>query len=101
MNSVLVFFCCSFNFGPSALCACIVSVIQISALNYLYMKPFDLGEKLGEAYMLVFLLVSLMQTFLIIQWAGLLYVDAETVRIGNENLLDNLKEGVVILCQDN
>lgn len=23
------------------------------------------------------------------------------MRIGNENLLDNLKEGVVILCQDN
>ena len=32
--------------------------------------------------------------------AGLLFVEAEILRCGNENILDSLQEGVIILSED-
>ena len=37
---------------------------------------------------------------LVITSAGLLFVEAEILRRGNENVLDSLQEGVIILSED-
>ena len=37
----------------------------------------------------------------IISWVGLLFVKAEILRTGNEQLLNNLKEGVIIIDKEN
>ena len=37
---------------------------------------------------------------LIMTSAGLLFVEAEILRCGNENILDSLQEGVIILSED-
>ena len=36
-------------------------------------------------------------TYLVFNWVGLTYLEAEMPRIDNENILDNIKEGVVII----
>lgn len=38
---------------------------------------------------------------LVINWVGNTYMNSEVSKVGNEALLDNLKEGVVIMDQDN
>ena len=36
----------------------------------------------------------------LIKSAGLLFVEAEILRCGNESILDSLQEGVIILSED-
>ena len=37
---------------------------------------------------------------MLITLAGLLFVEAEILRCGNENILDSLQEGVIIFSED-
>ena len=43
---------------------------------------------------------TVLLSHVIIKSAGLLFVEAEILRYGNENILDSLQEGVIILSED-
>ena len=49
----------------------------------------------------VFQFFCLFLTHLIITKVGMIYVKAETMRIGNDAVLNNMHEGVVILSEKN
>ena len=45
--------------------------------------------------------LTLVIAYIIITSAGLLFVEAEILRYGNEHILDSLQEGVIIMSEDN
>ena len=49
---------------------------------------------------MVWLAINLLIVHLVITKVGLIFVDAEILRIGNEQLLDNFEEGVLILEEE-
>ena len=62
-----------------------------------YAEPFD-GKLIFATISGMFMLsINLLVFHLIITKVGMIYVEAEILRTGNEELLNNLEEGVVIL----
>ena len=84
-----------FDWWPSISCT-LLSLITFSTSRYIYFDdPADL-----LAYQLIFNMIwhgmNLFFIHLLISKAGMLYAETEVLRSGNNQLLDNLEEGVVI-----
>ena len=50
--------------------------------------------------MLIFTLMSLCLASMIFNKVGMIFIDAEVLREGNNQVLNNLEEGVIILKED-
>ena len=85
-----------FNFVPDLLLTMVVPVLDRISRCLFHEEALDRGAV--ESTVLSMLLLGLMCWFIhicVVQ-IGMFYVKAEILRIGNEQLLDNLEEGVVI-----
>ena len=49
---------------------------------------------------MLWITLSSLLAHIVITMAGLLFVEAEILRCSNENILDSLQEGVIILSED-
>ena len=58
------------------------------------------GLVIGYVITVVYLTVNLIYIHLILTKAGMIYIDAEVLREGNDSTLNNLEEGVVILKEE-
>ena len=66
-----------------------------------YAEPLD-GKLIFATFSgMIMLTINLLVFHLIITKVGMIYVEAEILRTGNEELLNNLEEGVVILDNEN
>ena len=59
------------------------------------------GSTISTLLMIMILLaLILIASHLIITQVGMIFVEAEILRIGNEQLLNNFEEGIIIYSQD-
>lgn len=90
----MTFWLSYWHFWPNLFC------LILSLVPYYVMRVIFNGNTVGEAlFFLCYIPWHLMNLF-IIHWVltivGMIYVDAEVLRKGNNELLDNLEEGVII-----
>jgi len=100
MENLLNFYLHFFNFWPNLVCTILAQVSIVVANSLLYLEPVTgimIVLALGGIAWSFF---NFLVTYLIITQIGLNYVQSETVNIGNEQLLNNLKEGIIILDKD-
>ena len=62
-----------------------------------YAEPVGGAEIFGLLASMFIMTNSLLVVHVIITKVGMIYADAEILRTGNEELLNNLEEGVIIL----
>ena len=68
---------------------------------YLYDYEKSVGEAIIKTFFnMLWITSSSLLAHIVITMAGLLFVEAEILRCGNENILDSLQEGVIILSED-
>ena len=58
------------------------------------------GLVIGYVLTVVWLTANLIYIHLILTKVGMIYIDAEVLREGNDSTLNNLEEGVVILKEE-
>ena len=86
-----------FDFYPSI--ACILGV----HLSHIFSKSILYGNEITALFVIQVLgvcVIQFLQLFtvhIIITKVGMIFVEAEIVRVGNDQILNNMKEGVVIL----
>ena len=61
------------------------------------MEPIDQSAITSSLYALLWMFAVMSMSHLVISAAGILYVEAEILRQGNEELLDSLDEGLMIV----
>ena len=84
-------------FKPSAIAVMISQTLNFCAENFLFDKTITSSAIGVYIAMSIFFMANLYVIHLFITWVGMIFVEAETLRDGNEALLSNLKEGVVIV----
>lgn len=99
-RNILTFLFYYFDFLPAASCALLTSLAQIPAAKLLYGKEFE-GLMIFE----VLITCAIQQLILLsinisVNQVGMLFVRTELTAIGNDQVLDSLKEGVVIIPDD-
>ena len=65
--------------------------------NFLYAEEVTVDKVIGLTIGLFFQFWCLFVIHIIITKVGMIFVDAETVRVGNDTILNSIEEGVVIL----
>ena len=79
------------------------TIIQLAyAQFFVRYYIYDLGAPLSKAFKsfgmdMVFVITSMIGICTLLKWAGFLYLDAKMLFKSNEGLLNNLKEGVFIV----
>ena len=86
-----------FSYWPSAICIVIVQFAQVPARVFLYGKELDTSFVWIQLLHQVYTMFNLYVIHIIMTWVGLIFVKSETVRIGNEQVLENFKEGVIMI----
>ena len=97
MSGILTMFVMTyFNLVPDLLLTMVVPVLDRTGRCLFYEEALDQGAI--ESTVLSMLMLGLMCWFvhICVVQIGMFYVKAEILRIGNEQLLDNLEKGVVI-----
>ena len=97
MKTTLYFSLDYFHFWPTAIFCSAVSITNGVAKGYLYSN--QMSNIVSYEVILNVLTNFLTQTIIhiIINAAGMLFVEAELLRVGNETLLNDLDEGVIII----
>ena len=68
---------------------------------HLYKFDVSLEEAVIKTFFnMLWITLSSLLAHIVITMAGLLFVEAEILRCSNENILDSLQEGVIILSED-
>ena len=97
--SALRFILCYFN-GFAGIFWANVSIGSVFVRRALFHEE-DFGDLvIGYVMTVVFLTVNLIYIHLILTKIGMIYIDAEVLREGNDSTLNNLEEGVVILKEE-
>ena len=84
-------------------CELVAVVAKLAyAQFFVRLYVYDTGESLTEvtrifAQSFVYVAVSMIGINFFFKWAGFLYLDAKMLQASSEGLLDNLKEGVLIV----
>ena len=78
----------------------------LSFVPMYFNRAFLHGDSVGTilinaAFMLPWHLLNLFFIHLVLTKSGFLFIESEVLRRGNESILDNLEEGVVILEEEN
>ena len=72
-------------------------VMQLVVRKYIYEKEIDSGTVIGLIAAMSFTALVITLMHILFNKMGLLFVDSEILRKGNDQLLNDLQEGVVIL----
>jgi len=97
---IISFVAFSFNFWPN-----MIALLSAHAFNIVVAQSFVYGTAIpgvlvGLFASAIWLLFNSTFAHLMLTWGGKLFVKAEILREGNEELLNNLKEGVFIIAED-
>ena len=89
-----------FDFWPNVFALFIFYTSNPIARHFLYNEPFDIGviSSLIINLFMIFFMCSTIQ--IIINRIGFTFIDAVLLKEGNEQLLNNLEEGVVIFDEE-
>ena len=99
-QTVLDFSLLYFNFWPSCIGVLCIQIFQVAARTFIYDKDVTssvIAEGIGG---IVFQFSNLLAMHIVINIVGLLFVKAEILRAGDEQLLNDLKEGVIIMDEE-
>ena len=72
-------------------------LMQLVVRKYIYEKEIDSGTVTGLIAAMSFTALVITLMHILFNKMGLLFVDSEILRKGNDQLLNDLQEGVVIL----
>ena len=96
-NNVMNFCLLYFDFWPNCLTMSSLPILQLATNSFVYDKKIT-GSGLGESIAATgWQFFSLLMCHMVINAVGLIFVDADINRSGNEQLLNDLKEGVIIM----
>ena len=97
MGIILIQICNTCSFWPSLIASCVTSLYYHFIVKcYIYDMPLD-SQLISVAVVgILNLLISSCLLSLFLKWVGTQFVEAETRSMGNEALLNNLKEGILI-----
>ena len=99
-QSVLDFSLLYFNFWPSCIGILSIQVFQVAARSLTYGKDVTsaiIAECIGA---LAFQFFNLITMHIVLNIVGMLFIEAEILRAGDEQLLNDLKEGVIIMDKE-
>ena len=86
-----------FHFWPTVICCALVSIANGVAIGYLYSSEPSKINVLGIFVNVIMNFCAQVVMHVIMTAAGMLFVDAEVLRLGNDGLLNDLDEGVIIV----
>ena len=86
-----------FHFWPTVICSALVSIANGVANGYLYSSEPSKINVLGIFVNVMMNFCAQVGVHIITTAAGMLFVDAEVLRLGNDGLLNDLDEGVIIV----
>ena len=88
-----------FDLKPALFGSTVFQVFAIATRYFLYLDPYE-PSKIGSQIVSIPLnILNLLIYHYIISWVGYIYAKSEISRAGNESLLNNLNEGVVIVAK--
>ena len=96
MNCVLFYF----HWKPAVIMTCLVPPCQLVIRSMLFDEPIVARTVIKYSFQSIWTCFSLLLFIYLITKAGIFLVESEILRSGNEDLLNNLEEGVMILSQD-
>ena len=73
---------------------------QLLVRQFIYEAPIDSGIVVGLITAMIFTALVITLMHILFNKMGLLFVDAEILRTGNDQLLNDLQEGVIILNEE-
>ena len=73
---------------------------QLLIRKYIYEAPIDTGVVVGLITAMIFTALVITLMHILFNKMGLLFVKSEILRRGNDQLLNDLQEGVIILKED-
>ena len=73
---------------------------QLLVRKFIYEAPIDSGVVVGLLTAMIFTALVITLMHILFNKMGLLFVDSEILRTGNDQLLNDLEEGVIILKED-
>ena len=98
--TTLNFFSMAYDYWPN-LVACSISQVIFTAIRAsVYNDELNGDAVLGCFFNILWSVLVTLCAHVVITSAGLLFVEAEILRQGNDSILDGLKEGVIILSED-
>ena len=97
LSLLMIFILDYFDFYPSIVCIIIVHLSQIASESILYGNEITTSHVISVLGICVLQFLQLFTIHIIITKVGMIFVESEIVRIGNDQILNNLKEGVIIL----
>ena len=86
-----------FDFYPTIVCVVMVHLSQIASESILYGNEITASLVISVLGVCVLQFINLFTIHILITKVGMIFVESEIVRIGNDQILNNLKEGVIIL----
>lgn len=98
-NNLMNFCLLYYDFWPSSICMVLSQAVQMIIISVVYEKPITAGDVGMTIAAMIWQFTNLLLCHLIINSMGMLFVEADILRTGNEQLLNNLKEGVIIMDQ--
>lgn len=98
MNEIAIIQCCfAISFWPT-LIASVGSMLYYQLIVRCFIYDTPLADLAGVAVASVIVIsINTCMIFLFLKWVGINYVEVETMRAGNETLLNNVTEGIVIV----
>ena len=99
-NNVMNFCLLYYDFWPSSICMVLSQAVQMVIIAVVYEETITAGTVGMTIAAMVWQFGNLFLCHLIINSVGMLFVEADILRSGNEHLLNNLKEGVIIMDQE-
>ena len=73
---------------------------QLLVRKFIYDAPIDSGVVVGLITVMIFTALVITLMHILFNKMGLLFVDTEILRTGNDQLLNDLQEGVIILNEE-
>ena len=96
MSLLVIFILDYFHFWAPVLCMTIIHLSQIASESILYGNEITASLVIHVLGVCVIQFLHFFTVHIIITHVGMIFVDSEIVRIGNDQVLNNLKEGVII-----
>lgn len=99
-NNIMNFCLLYFDFWPNCLTMSALPLVQLMTNTFVYDKNMT-GSLIWHCIAATgWQFFSLLMCHMVINAVGLIFVEADILRSGNEQLLNNLKEGVIIMDQE-